>query len=312
MGINPTLIGMAVFLLVFIAISALGFVRNIWAGGDRKQAISRLRSLSSESAADPASLTAGRNWAILALPKLGAVFLSKERKNVADLQTRLLRAGFFRPSAVLVFVGLRPLLMLGLALGSALTFYGTGWVAPAQLPLVSLVGCGVGLMGPSFWLDWRVSQRQRLLRNGIPDALDMLVLCVEGGISLQAALQRVTDELHAPHPVLAIEMNIIQREVELGLSPGAAFKKFGNRCGLPDVRDLASILQQSERFGASVTKALRTYADWARAERQMRAEEIAQKAAVKILFPTLLCIFPAIFVVLLGPAAFQLAHLFAR
>jgi tight adherence protein C len=107
-------------------------------------------------------------------------------------------------------------------------------------------------------------------------------------------------------------MNIVQREIQLGLSAGAALKKLGERCGLVDVRDLASVLLQSERFGASVVKAVRTYSESWRQERQNQAEERAQMAAVKILFPTLLCIFPAIFVVLLGPAAFQIANLFAR
>ena len=107
-------------------------------------------------------------------------------------------------------------------------------------------------------------------------------------------------------------MNIMQREIQLGLSTGEALKKMGERCGLEDVRDLASVLLQSERFGASMVKALRQHAESWRQERQQRAEEQAHKSAVKILFPTLLCIFPAIFIVLLGPAAFQMAALFSK
>jgi tight adherence protein C len=157
-----------------------------------------------------------------------------------------------------------------------------------------------------------VRARKRALRNAFPDALDTLVLCLEGGVGLNAAMQRVTDELQVVHPALGAEMVIIQGEMQLGLSAGEALRKFAERCGLEDVRDLASVIQQSERSGASVARALRIHADSARVERQQRAEETAQKAAVKILFPTLLCIFPAIFIVLLGPAAFQLARMFRR
>jgi tight adherence protein C len=107
-------------------------------------------------------------------------------------------------------------------------------------------------------------------------------------------------------------MNIVQREIQLGLSAGEAFKKLGDRCDLDEMRNLASVLLQSERFGASVVKALRIHADSCRLERQQRAEEMAQKAAVKILFPTLLCIFPAIFIVVLGPAAYQIANMFSQ
>jgi tight adherence protein C len=110
--------------------------------------------------------------------------------------------------------------------------------------------------------------------------------------------------------VLASELNIIYREMQLGLTVGDALRKFADRCDLEDMRDLASVLLQSERMGASVAQALRTHADTCRQERQQRAEEAAHKTAVKILFPTLLCIFPAIFIVLLGPAAIQMADLF--
>jgi tight adherence protein C len=157
-----------------------------------------------------------------------------------------------------------------------------------------------------------VRKRQQALRQALPDALDMLVLCLEGGVSMLSAFQRVTSEVQVVHPLLGYEMNIMQREIQLGLSTGEAWKKMGERCGLDDVRDLACVLLQSERFGASVVKALRTYAESWRLERQQHAEETAQKAAVKIIFPTLLCIFPAIFIVLLGPAAFQMAALFAK
>jgi tight adherence protein C len=304
------LIGMSVFLLVFAGILALGYFFTMPAH-DRRHAVSRLRSLADGTTRNSPSHAAG-TWAWLMPPEQVMRFLSSEKKSVAELQSKLLQAGYFRPSASLVFIGVRLLLMVFLAAACGLLAYWTGLVTPAKIPLMSLLGCAAGMVGPSFWLSAQVRKRQQLLRNALPDALDMLVLCLEGGMGLHAALQRVSDDLEAAHPALDVEMNIIQREIELGLSPGTAFKKFADRCRLTDVRDLAAIIQQSERFGASVTKALRIYADGARAERQMRTEEMAQKAAVKILFPTLLCIFPAIFIVLLGPAAYQLRQLFSQ
>jgi tight adherence protein C len=177
---------------------------------------------------------------------------------------------------------------------------------------VGAIGAGCGLILPGLCLDARVRGRQVTLKRGLPDALDMIVLCVEGGISIMGALERVTAELQAAHPLLGAELTIVHREVQLGQSVGEAVRHFGERCGLEDIRSLASVFLQTERYGASVAKALRIHADTCRQERQQQAEERAQKAAVQILMPTLLFIFPAIFIVILGPAAFQIASLFAK
>ena len=142
--------------------------------------------------------------------------------------------------------------------------------------------------------------------------MDLLVLCLEGGTSLSAAFQHVLGELRLAHPELGGEMEIVQHEMLLGKTAGEAMQRFAQRCDLEEVRTLAGVLLQNERYGVSVSKALRIHADTMRQQRQQRVEEMAQKAAVKILFPTLLCIFPAIFIVVLGPAAYQIARLFSR
>jgi tight adherence protein C len=205
---------------------------------------------------------------------------------------------------MLVLAVLMPILAAGIpcVLGVLPTKY-------AALAAVAAV-C-VGVLVPGFWVDALRRQRLSQMRLGLPDAVDMLVLCVEGGVGITGALQRVTGELRLAHPLLGAEMEIAQREIQLGLTVGAAIQKLADRCDMDELRQLASLLLQSERFGTSVVKSLRIYSDTCRQDRQQRAEEIAQKAAVKILFPTLLCIFPAIFVVILGPAAFQIANLFS-
>jgi tight adherence protein C len=125
-------------------------------------------------------------------------------------------------------------------------------------------------------------------------------------------MQRVTAELQSAHPLLGEEMDLVQREMILGVSAGEGLQKLASRSDLDDIRHLASVVLQSERYGASIVKALRIHAETLRQQRQQRAEEMAQKASVKILFPTLLCIFPAVFIVIIGPAAFQLAAIFSR
>jgi tight adherence protein C len=172
-------------------------------------------------------------------------------------------------------------------------------------------GAAVGYLIPGLWLSVAGQKRRRILRKGMPDALDLLVLCMDGGLSLNAAMQMVIEELDA-HPELSTELGIVHREIQMGLPTGQALRKFADRCDLADVRDLASIILQAEKLGASISQTLRNFADSYRLERHQKAEETAQKAAVKVLFPTLLCIFPAMFIVLMGPAAFQLTKLFHR
>src|SRR5205085_7860778 len=187
-----------------------------------------------------------------------------------------------------------------------LTPYLSGLMSLRIAALTAVAASGVGLLLPTYWLAARTKQRQTSLRLGLPDLLDMMVLCLESGISLTAAIQRVTSELWTVHPLLAAEMAIAQREMQMGLSAGEALQKLAVRCDLEELRDLANVLLQTERFGGGAAKSLRTFAETWRQQRQQQLEERAQKAAVKILFPTLLCIFPAVFIVTLGPAAHQI------
>ena len=161
------------------------------------------------------------------------------------------------------------------------------------------------MIGPSFWLDDRRKRRQVKLRRALPDALDVLIICLEGGLSFQAALKRVAEEIVSAHPLLGGEFRIVDREIQLGRSPGEALNHFARRADLEEVLTLASVVMQSERFGASLVKSIRTHSDTLRSKRKQQAEEKAQGAATKILAPTLLCIFPAVFVILLAPAVFQ-------
>jgi tight adherence protein C len=147
-------------------------------------------------------------------------------------------------------------------------------------------------------------------RRALPDALDVIVICLEGGLSLSGALRYVAEDLGTAHPLLADELNIVQREVQLGLTPGESLRKLADRADLEEIRSLASVIIQADRLGVGLCKSLRVHADSLRVKRKQRAEEMAQKAGTKILFPTILFIFPVLFIVILAPALIQITKMF--
>ncbi len=220
-------------------------------------------------------------------------------------QLRLLQAGIYSTGGLRTFVIVKLALMvapplLGLIAASA------GLV---RLDRGLMLGSGAGAAGmilPNMWLDRRRVRRHNQLRRSLPDFLDLLVACLEGGHSLQKALLTVARELRVAHPMLAGEMAIVQREVELGGTIDVAFRNFAERTGMEGLKALSTFIQQAVRMGTSLADAMRTLADTLRTQREQAAEEMAQKASVKILIPTLLFIFPVIFVVLAGPAVIQL------
>jgi tight adherence protein C len=144
----------------------------------------------------------------------------------------------------------------------------------------------------------------------LPDALDVLNICLEGGMSLSGSVSRVAQELASAHPALALELAIVDRETRMGRSVADSIRSFADRFDLSELRSLASVIAQAERYGASVAQALEVYAETMRVKRSQAAEERAQKAVIKVIFPTLFCIFPALFVVVLGPAAISIYNAF--
>ncbi len=159
---------------------------------------------------------------------------------------------------------------------------------------------------PEFVLNHLAQKRERLLRRGFPDALDLLVVCTEAGLGLPAALQRVAEEMTASFPELASELALVNAEIRAGVDRPVALLNLSKRTNLRDIRGLVAALSQSMRLGSSIADTLRVYADELRDKRWQKAEEEAAKISVKMLFPVLLCLFPAIFVVLAGPAAIGL------
>jgi tight adherence protein C len=222
---------------------------------------------------------------------------------------RLLQAGLYRRNAAT-----RYYLGQGLLAATLMSVMAGLWATESASPRVILLGTLVAavctVLVPSLYLEQRIKRRQLEIRRGLPDALDILVISLEAGLSLPAALIRLSKELTVVHPLLAFELTIVQREIQLGNSTGLALRHFSERFGLDELRSLAAVATQAERYGASIVQALRTHSESLRIKRLQQAQERAQKAAVKLLIPTVLFIFPALFVVILGPAAFDIYEQF--
>lgn len=294
----------------FMAISSLVMLAYLLSGWKTDRLTSRLNRLAGKEEASENAQSMG-DMARSVLPKIGVAFIPSNEEQRTQLQTRLIHAGYYSRQAMVIFLAVKMLLTIGPAVVGLVA--GLVGVLPVLNGLIFGAILGIsGMIGPSFWLDRRKAGRQMEFRRALPDAMDVLVICLEGGLSLNGAIRRVANELRSAHPGLAMELLIVQSEIQLGRTTGEALRQFADRCELEEIRSLGSVINQSERFGASMVKALRVHGETLRGKRLQFAEEMAQKAAIKILLPTLFFIFPAIFVVILGPAAIQLMETFTR
>jgi tight adherence protein C len=179
-------------------------------------------------------------------------------------------------------------------------------------PFMILLGAAIaGYLLPDMWLGWRIHARQHRLRLAIPDGLDLLVICVESGLGLDQSLMRVAEELRIAHPELSDELQVVNLEMRIGKTRLDALRDLGQRTGLDDIKSLVGMLIQTERFGTSVAQSLRVHSDDLRTKRRQRAEEMAAKTTVKMVPALVLFIFPALMVVILGPAVLTLMKQFS-
>jgi tight adherence protein C len=227
----------------------------------------------------------------------------KSAKDMNRLQRKLARAGYPSRSAAVIYAVIEIAAPLVLAL-VALLFVGVhGWV-------YVLCAAAVGLILPGMFIRRRTAQRHKAIQNGLPDALDLLTVCVESGSALDQAIVRTSEELAIVHPALAEELRLITTETRAGKSRMDAFRNFAKRTGVEDVRTLVAMLIQTDRFGTSIGQALRTHADTSRTKRRQRAEERAAKVAVKLVFPLAFCLFPSLYVVCFGPVVVKIYRAF--
>ncbi len=226
-----------------------------------------------------------------------------ERDNV---RRQIVRAGIRSPQALQIFYATKALLAVALPM---MVVIGSRWFPEIETRsafMYAMVASGVGLLGPNYVLRKLVDRRIKSLTNGFPDALDLLVVCVEAGLGLAAAIQRVADELDISHPELAFELSTVSAEVRAGMPREQALRNLADRTGVSDIRGLVGLLVQTMRFGTSVSDALRVYSGEFRDKRMQRAEEQAAKMGTLLVFPLVFCMFPVFFIVAVGPAALRI------
>lgn len=231
--------------------------------------------------------------------------MPKDESEVSMLRIKLANAGFRKENAPTLFLSSKTVCGVGFALAALALQVSAGKPAMDVITWV-IGGGGVGFMLPNAWLWLAKRQRALKIRNGLADSMDLLVISVESGLALDAAIQRVGDEMHVVHPELSEEMRIVSHEGQMGIPRSEALGNMALRTGIPEVKSLVALITQAERFGTSVAKALRNQADAMRLKRKQAAEEAAQKTTVKLMLPLMLFIFPAIFVVLIGPAVLNM------
>ena len=226
-------------------------------------------------------------------------------RDTSALRMRLIQAGYPNASAVPLYLGAR--LGLPMAMGGtlmlALPALGQSWV---NAVLISVWAALMGYIAPTFIVRSRIAKRQKQMQKALPDALDLLVVCVEAGLGLNQAMVRVAEEIVRVSPVLSEQVGLVNLEIRAGTARDVAFRNLGDRTGVQDIKSLMAMLIQTDRFGTSIAQALRTHADTMRTKRRQRAEEAAAKTTIKLVFPLVLFIFPALFVIILGPALIQI------
>lgn len=239
--------------------------------------------------------------------KLAGAVQPKDEASISKIRTTLINAGFRNPNALQIFMTIKLIgLLIGLGIAIPPVFMQVGLTAKGVVYI--LLSGGVGYYLPGFLVERLKKKRQEAIFLGLPDALDLMVVCVEAGLGFDAAMRRVTTELATAFPVLCDEFNISNFQVQMGRPRKEVLRDLGIRTGVDDVRTLAAVIIQAERFGSSIGTALRVQSDAMRTRRRQLAEERAAKTAVKIMIPLILFIFPGVFVVLVGPAGIQIAE----
>ena len=308
------LLSMRLFLVCVIGIAVFLFLRGLFATVTWVIDPTRRRLAMIDPTAETDATTVAK-WATRvrsAVRPIARYVMPTSDKELGSMQQRFVRAGWTSADAMPVFYAVK----IALAAVFALAYIAAAHWAPRVRAMGSMyfffvAGAAVlGLWLPNYFLGRRVERRQRKLRNAFPDALDLLVVCVESGLGLAAALQRVAVELKVSGPDLAGELERVNAEMQAGMDREIALRSLATRTGLADVRALVGLLVQTLRFGTSVADTLRMYAEEFRDKRLQAAEEKAATLGTKMIFPMVVCFFPSFFLVAIGPGIIKVLRVF--
>jgi tight adherence protein C len=294
--------------LIFAAVSLGAYAAYLDSATTRNPVAVRLRELRALRTGGAVSYGDRPPLLLKLLAQFGGFMPAQDGRDA--LRTGLVRAGYRRPEAVLVFLGSKLILAALLPVVWVVVAYATARPASSIFGF-GILACIVGFYLPTLYIGLRQNQRHDAVLTALPDALDLMVVCVEAGLGVAAALQRVATEMRLPSPTLAAELALVNQEMQTGMSRTDALRNLAERTGVQEIYSLVAMLIQTDRLGTSVAQALRSHADSMRTKRRQRAEELARKATVKLAFPLVLLIFPALFVVLLAPAVIQLLRALA-
>lgn len=297
--------------IIFGAITAMLWAMFLFFSGEKNRATERLDELRDprlrSSDSEDGKSNAAMNVLEKAAPALSRALEPKSELEKNDVKMRLANAGFNAPNASQLFWGAKVGIgLLCLMIGSAVGLVKYGMNSSGFVTM-GIAG-GIGFYGPEIWL-WMVRKgRMERIFLSLPDALDLMVVCVEAGLGLDAGMRRVAEELADSAPDIAYEFSLCNMQLQMGRKRREVLRDLGLRTGVDDVRALSAVLIQADKFGSSVAQALRVQSDTMRVKRRQMAEERAQQTSVKMLVPLVLFIFPSVGVVLVGPAAIMMMN----
>jgi len=303
-------------LSIFLAMALTGLALYFWLDTRRESLAQRLQETVSKE-----SGTRTKGWLEAARNRFGALRgrFSAKPTGETDLLDRLSgkeftgarlllhQAGYRGVGAYRTYLAIRWALPVGLMVLAILYAKGTGLPNQSTF-LLLLVGGIVGFLLPDFVLRRKIKKRQEVITDSLPDALDLLVVCVEAGLGLNAAFVKITEEFKLSSPALSEEFDIVNREMVAGKPRQEALRALADRTGVEDVQSLVAMLIQTEKLGTSLSQSLRIHSDSLRTRRRQRAEEAAAKTTIKLVFPLVFLMFPALFIVILGPGVLQIIN----
>jgi tight adherence protein C len=293
------LLPLLAFLFIALIVSAVAMVLAPAGGGMVEQRLGEIRGARVMLGGGGVEAAEERRDLVMkTIKRLGRAIPAPQRE-VGKLQQRLIWAGYRGKEAIIVFSGIR----IGVSL-VAFAILGSPLLFRPNI-LMALGAAALGYVVPGMLLARAAGRRQHRIRLSLPDALDLLVVSVEAGLGLDQAVQRVGDELMTAHPELSEEMRLINLEMRAGKERSEALRNLADRTGVDDVVSLVATLVQTDKFGTSVAQSLRIHSEVLRTKRRQRAEEAAAKTGVKMVFPLVLCVFPAVWIVTIGPAAIK-------